>query len=133
MRTSSILENRRIKLASPRSPAPGADDQSYISDITSDGRWVVFSSDASNLAPKDGDVYEKVFIRGSYEPTTPRAARVAACSGGHSDSSVGATGCGSGCCAPFEPPVSVIAPRSKISPWSDGTSISCTLSASRWM
>jgi hypothetical protein len=69
--------------------------------------------------------------------TTPRVARVAAWSGGHCVSSLGSTASGSAsgsaCGASLDPPVSVIAPRSKISPWSDGTSISCTLSASRWM
>ena len=49
-----------------------ANDHCNVSSISADGRYVVFSSQATTLVPRDGNASEDVFVRDLSLQTTTR-------------------------------------------------------------
>ncbi len=64
--------DEQTTLASPGDEGVTADDSSYSPAVSSDGRYVAFSSYATNLIPNDLNGFPDVFIRDRQEAVTTR-------------------------------------------------------------
>lgn len=69
---SPALASGSISRASVSSTGAQADDISYAPDVSADGRYVVFDSDATNLVPDDNNWATDVFLRDRQLGTTQR-------------------------------------------------------------
>ena len=70
----------------------GANDNSFQPDISGDGRYVVFQSDANNLSPDDNNAFTNIFVRDLVANTTTLVSRRPGPGGaGANDNSIDAT------------------------------------------
>lgn len=75
-----------LLMVSRASDGAGASANSFSPDISGDGRFVVFDSDADNLAPDDVDTVRNVHVRNVRAGTTTLVSRASGASGAAGDS-----------------------------------------------
>ena len=77
------IETNTTTLVSRASGAAGAkgNNDSYLSSMSSDGRFVAFSSQASNLSPDDPGTNNDVFVRDLHTSTTTLVSRTTGAAG----------------------------------------------------
>jgi Tol biopolymer transport system component len=76
----------RVSLGTLQSGALEANDASYTPAVSADGRWVAFSSDASNLVPGDYNHSRDIFLRNTRTGDVRRVSVSSAGQQGNADS-----------------------------------------------